>query len=228
MGDHRRPANHGVGGGGIGVAHRHHDTAGPPRRRGAPVGWADILSDMRITELSIESPDAILAGRLPREHEDAFDRVVVSQALRRNLTVATRGATIIDAALAPSVHAGLAYLGHRRPAGRAEATGFMFAFACAVDGVACALQLQCTDPAPSGLPVGCTPVAVELRDGATVQAGSSTKPRDSVTARRVCTWPRTNRTWATTLAPLRSSNRRGMADAPVRRQYGPAWPMRHV
>jgi PIN domain nuclease of toxin-antitoxin system len=65
--------------------------------------WADIIADMTTTELPIESPDAILAGRLPWEHKDPFDRVIVAQALRRNLTIATRDARILDAALAPTL-----------------------------------------------------------------------------------------------------------------------------
>jgi PIN domain nuclease of toxin-antitoxin system len=67
--------------------------------------WADIIADMSTTELPIESPDAILAGRLPWEHKDPFDRVIVAQALRRNLTIATRDAKIVDAALTPILQA---------------------------------------------------------------------------------------------------------------------------
>lgn len=67
--------------------------------------WADIIADMSTTELPIESSDAILAGRLPWEHKDPFDRVIVAQALRRNLTIATRDAKILDAALTPTLHA---------------------------------------------------------------------------------------------------------------------------
>ena len=65
--------------------------------------WADIIAGMRTTELPIESPDAILAGRLPWEHKDPFDRVIVAQALRRNLTIATRDSKILDAALTPTL-----------------------------------------------------------------------------------------------------------------------------
>ena len=67
--------------------------------------WADILADMSTAELPIESPDAILAGRGPWKHKDPFDRVIVAQALRRNLTIATRDAKIIDAAMTPSLTA---------------------------------------------------------------------------------------------------------------------------
>jgi PIN domain nuclease of toxin-antitoxin system len=67
--------------------------------------WADIIAGMGTTELPIESPDAILAGRLPWDHKDPFDRVIVAQALRRNLTIATRDAKILDAALTPTLQA---------------------------------------------------------------------------------------------------------------------------
>lgn len=65
--------------------------------------WADVLSDMRSTELPIDSADAILAGRLPWQHRDPFDRVIVAQALRRNLTIATRDTEIINAAITPTL-----------------------------------------------------------------------------------------------------------------------------
>ncbi len=67
--------------------------------------WADTLADMSGGELAIDSADAILAGRLPWAHRDPFDRVIVAQALRRNLTIATRDAAIIDAAITPTLRA---------------------------------------------------------------------------------------------------------------------------
>jgi PIN domain nuclease of toxin-antitoxin system len=67
--------------------------------------WAEIIGDMSATELPIESPDAILAGRLFWDHKDPFDRVLVAQALRRNLTIATRDSKILDAALTPTLQA---------------------------------------------------------------------------------------------------------------------------
>ncbi|OHU72376.1 type II toxin-antitoxin system VapC family toxin, partial [Mycobacteroides chelonae] len=67
--------------------------------------WSDIIADMSTTELPIESADAILAGRLPWEHKDPFDRVIVAQALRHNLTIATRDAKILDAAMTPTLQA---------------------------------------------------------------------------------------------------------------------------
>jgi PIN domain nuclease of toxin-antitoxin system len=60
---------------------------------------------MSAAELPIESADAILAGRLPWAHKDPFDRVIVAQALRRNLTIATRDDKILDAAFTPTLKA---------------------------------------------------------------------------------------------------------------------------
>lgn len=65
--------------------------------------WTDVMTDMSCSELAIDSADAILAGRLPWEHRDPFDRIIVAQALRRNLTIATRDAKIIDAAITPTL-----------------------------------------------------------------------------------------------------------------------------
>lgn len=63
--------------------------------------WPDVLANMQSLELPIDSADAILAGRLPWAHKDPFDRVMVAQALRRNLTIATRDDTILTTALTP-------------------------------------------------------------------------------------------------------------------------------
>ena len=67
--------------------------------------WTDIIADMSTTELPIEASDAILAGRLPWDHKDPFDRVIVAQALRRNLTIATRDTKILAAAITPTLQA---------------------------------------------------------------------------------------------------------------------------
>jgi PIN domain nuclease of toxin-antitoxin system len=58
---------------------------------------------MAATELPIDSADAIFAGRLPWEHGDPFDRMLVAQATRRNLTIATRDEQILRAALTPTL-----------------------------------------------------------------------------------------------------------------------------
>ncbi|HEY1841719.1 MAG TPA: type II toxin-antitoxin system VapC family toxin [Mycobacterium sp.] len=65
--------------------------------------WSDILADMTATELPIDAADAILAGRLPWDHSDPFDRVIVAQAARRNLIIATSDTRILQAALTPTL-----------------------------------------------------------------------------------------------------------------------------
>ena len=65
--------------------------------------WSTQLEAMRIDEIPIASQDAILAGGLAWDHRDPFDRVIVAQAVRRNLIIATRDAKIMDAALAPTL-----------------------------------------------------------------------------------------------------------------------------
>jgi PIN domain nuclease of toxin-antitoxin system len=65
--------------------------------------WSDIIADMTATDLAIDAGDAILASRLPWEHKDPFDRVLVAQAARRNLTLATSDADILRAALTPTL-----------------------------------------------------------------------------------------------------------------------------
>jgi PIN domain nuclease of toxin-antitoxin system len=65
--------------------------------------WPDIIADMAATELPIDSADAIFAGRLPWEHRDPFDRMLVAQAARRSLTIATRDKSILRAALTPTL-----------------------------------------------------------------------------------------------------------------------------
>jgi len=67
--------------------------------------WPSQLEAMRVADLPIDSNDAILAGRLPWDHRDPFDRVIVAQALRRNLTLATRDAKILAAGLTPTLKA---------------------------------------------------------------------------------------------------------------------------
>lgn len=65
--------------------------------------WPDVIAAMAITELAIDSADAIMAGRLQWEHRDPFDRIIVAQAARRGLIIATRDARIIGAALTPTL-----------------------------------------------------------------------------------------------------------------------------
>ena len=65
--------------------------------------WSDITADMTASELAIEAADAIFAGRLTWQHRDPFDRMLVAQATRRSLTIATRDEQILRAALTPTL-----------------------------------------------------------------------------------------------------------------------------
>ena len=65
--------------------------------------WPEIIAAMGLTELAIEGADAIVAGRLRWDHRDPFDRMIVAQAARRDLTIATRDAEIHSAALTPTL-----------------------------------------------------------------------------------------------------------------------------
>jgi len=59
------------------------------------------MAAMAVTEVPIDAADAILAGRLPWNHREPFDRMIVAQAARRGRTIATRDADILGAALSP-------------------------------------------------------------------------------------------------------------------------------
>jgi PIN domain nuclease of toxin-antitoxin system len=65
--------------------------------------WPEIIAAMGLSELAIEGGDAIVAGRLRWDHRDPFDRMIVAQAARRGLTIATRDAEILGAALTPTL-----------------------------------------------------------------------------------------------------------------------------
>jgi len=65
--------------------------------------WPEIMTAMAVKELAIDATDAIMAGRLRWNHRDPFDRMIVAQAARRGLTIATRDAGILNAALTPTL-----------------------------------------------------------------------------------------------------------------------------
>jgi PIN domain nuclease of toxin-antitoxin system len=65
--------------------------------------WSHVIADMTAAELPIDAGDAIFASRLPWDHKDPFDRVIVAQAARRNLTIATTDMQILRAALTPTL-----------------------------------------------------------------------------------------------------------------------------
>lgn len=65
--------------------------------------WSDILEAMGAMDLPIDSADAALAGQLNWEHRDPFDRVIVAQAMRRGLTIATSDKEIREGAITPVI-----------------------------------------------------------------------------------------------------------------------------
>ncbi len=65
--------------------------------------WSDIVVAMTATNVPIDADDAIFAGRLAWDHKDPFDRILVAQATRRNLTIATSDNDILRAALTPTL-----------------------------------------------------------------------------------------------------------------------------
>jgi PIN domain nuclease of toxin-antitoxin system len=56
----------------------------------APDDLEDELRRGGLAELPVTVADALVAGSLPKHHDDPFDRTLVAQAHRRNLTIVTR------------------------------------------------------------------------------------------------------------------------------------------
>lgn len=73
------------------------------RLNGAPLlsAWSEVLSGMNAADLVIDAADATMAGQLTWEHKDPFDRMIVAQAARRGLTIATSDSQVIQGALTP-------------------------------------------------------------------------------------------------------------------------------
>jgi PIN domain nuclease of toxin-antitoxin system len=71
------------------------------RLDGVPLlsAWDETLTSMRAADLAIDSADAALAGQLSWNHKDPFDRMIVAQAARRGLTIATSDNRITRSAL---------------------------------------------------------------------------------------------------------------------------------
>jgi PIN domain nuclease of toxin-antitoxin system len=59
-----------------------------------PADLPERIRDSGFRQLPITAEHAIEAGRLPLIHRDPFDRMLVAQARRENLTVVTRDAEI--------------------------------------------------------------------------------------------------------------------------------------
>ncbi|MEE4023948.1 type II toxin-antitoxin system VapC family toxin [Gordonia sp. PKS22-38] len=61
--------------------------------------WDATVAGLSAVDLPIDSADAAMAGRLPWEHRDPFDRMIVAQASRRGLMIATSDRQIIAGAM---------------------------------------------------------------------------------------------------------------------------------
>jgi PIN domain nuclease of toxin-antitoxin system len=55
----------------------------------APDDLAVLIRGAGFDELAVTVDDGWAAGRLPRHHDDPFDRMLIAQAVRRGLVVAT-------------------------------------------------------------------------------------------------------------------------------------------
>lgn len=65
--------------------------------------WKETLESMAAQELAMDSADATLAGQLNWEHRDPFDRMIVAQATRRGLAIATSDRVIRQGAMTPVI-----------------------------------------------------------------------------------------------------------------------------
>ncbi len=63
------------------------ELAGPP-------DLAERIRDMGFRELPVTHVHALAAGRLPPDHRDAFDRMLIAQAVTEGMTLATRDTSI--------------------------------------------------------------------------------------------------------------------------------------
>lgn len=68
--------------------------------------WTEIMDRLRVTQLAIETEDALIAGGLHWEHRDPFDRMIVAQAQRRALAVVTSDRMILGSGLVGVVEIG--------------------------------------------------------------------------------------------------------------------------
>lgn len=65
--------------------------------------WKETLESMAAQELAMDSADATLAGQPNWEHRDPFDRMIVAQATRRGLAIATSDRVIRQGAMTPII-----------------------------------------------------------------------------------------------------------------------------
>ncbi|CAM3703871.1 type II toxin-antitoxin system VapC family toxin [Smaragdicoccus niigatensis] len=65
--------------------------------------WDETMASIRAETIPIEAADAIMAGALPWPHRDAFDRMLITQAARRALTLASSDPAVLAGALSPTI-----------------------------------------------------------------------------------------------------------------------------
>lgn len=65
--------------------------------------WDETLSSIRADAIDIGAADAIMAGSLPWPHRDPFDRMLVAQAARRGLMLASNDGTVLAGAMSATL-----------------------------------------------------------------------------------------------------------------------------
>ena len=65
--------------------------------------WDETLSSLRAEALDIVAADVIMAGGLPWPHRDPFDRMLVAQAARRGLMLASGDGVVLTGALSATL-----------------------------------------------------------------------------------------------------------------------------
>lgn len=65
--------------------------------------WEETRSNIRAEAIDIAAADAIMAGGLPWPHRDPFDRMLVAQATRRGLTLASSDSTVLAGAISATL-----------------------------------------------------------------------------------------------------------------------------
>lgn len=61
----------------------------------APDDLEEQLAVARFTAVPVTIPDGLAAARLPRHHDDPFDRMLIAQAVTRDLMIATVDARFV-------------------------------------------------------------------------------------------------------------------------------------
>lgn len=65
--------------------------------------WDETMLSIRAEPIAITAADAIMAGGLPWPHRDPFDRMLVAQAARRGLTLASSDTAVLAGAMSPTL-----------------------------------------------------------------------------------------------------------------------------